>query len=420
MAKAKEWKPRRVRSEDERGSGSSQYITLDEGQKFLGYALFEGDPAEDEPGYYEYLEHWDTGARRSIPCAGDDCPFCEDGDKPKDRAKTLWLVTKNEKGDVLDPPELRIFNFNSILIKQITEMRGEGDKIFGRLFRVTRTDDRGNYVLMPKDDMKSKDAPDFDAMVTSQLRKAMEGIAVARAMDDDDDDDDEDEKPKGKSKKTADKSKPKAKKAEASDEWPDDGLDEVTVTVAKVEKAGQWIEVASDDYDGKVKVWTTDDIEFDLTDLSKDDEVTVSAEGPDDDGDYILNTEPEVVESAEPEDEDEDETAKDEDDAELPDGIEDEQFEVVSVDADESTIELTNDEFSFTLYFLDTMEVDFDDYETGTKVKVSAEKDSQGDLVATEVPDIVKDKKKSAGKSGAKKGSGGKSKSKAKGGKGKK
>jgi len=425
MPKTKKWTPRRVRNEEERGTGTSGFITLDEGEKFLGYALFEADPAEDDPAYYEYLDHWNTAARRSVPCAGDDCVFCEDGDKPRDIALTVWLVVKDEKGNTLDPPELRIFRANSIVIKQLTEMRSEDETIKGTQFRVTRMDDRGNYMLQPKtkslkksevkEALKDKDAPDLEQMVTGQLRRAMEGIAVARAMDDDDDDDDNEQTQAGKkAKKTADKSK----NGTGDEDWPEDGLDEEEVTVAKVDKEGNWIEATSDEYDGKVKVWTTDSIEFDLTDLSKGDTVTVSADGPDDDGEYILNAEPET-EGAEPDDDDDD-AAKDDGEAEggdLPDAIEDEEFTVTAIDTSESTIDVENDELEleFTLYFLDkgpASKVDFDDYEEGAKIKVSAEKDSQGDMVATEIPEVVTEKKSK--KSGAKTSGG-----KKKGGKGK-
>lgn len=423
MAKTKQkWTPRRVRSEEERGAGSSDFITLSEGEKFLGYALFDADPAKDDPGYYEYLNHWVQGMKggRSVPCAGEDCPICEDGEKPRDVALTLWLVTKDENGNLLDPPELRIFRANSIVIKQLTEKRSEDEPIKGVLMRVSRLDDRGNYVLESKtkklgkgevkEALKDDKAPDFDQMVTSQLRKAMEAIGVASAMDDDDDDDEP-----AKSKKSSGK-KSKAKKEEPdTNEWPDDGLDEETVTVAKVEKKGQWIEVESDDYEGTMKVWTTDDIDFDLTDLSKGDEVTVSATGPDDDGDYILSAEPETANGDEPEDEDED--AKPDEDDELPDAIEDVEFEVVSIDTAESTMEVKNEEYEFTLYFLDkgpASKVDFDDYEEGAKITVSAEKDSVGDMVATVVPEVVEEEKPK--KSGSKGGKG--AKSSGKGGKG--
>lgn len=438
MAKTQQWTPRRVRNEEDRKSGSSEFITLDEGEKFLGYALFAGDPAKDEPGYYEFLQHWVGGNKsgRSIPCAGDDCPFCEDGDKPRDVAFTLWNVIKDANGNELGKDgegELRIFRANSLVIKQLTEMRSEDDPIMGIQFRVSRVDDRGNYMLQPKakklsktevkELLKSDDAPDFDQMVTSMLRRGMEGVSTSRAMDDDDDDDDD--KP-AKNKKKSKKSKEKD-----TEEWPD-ALDGETVTVVKVEKKGNWIEVSHDDYEGTKKVWTTQEIEFDLSDLSEDDEVTVTTGDQDGDGDFILSEEPEA-EEAEKEEEEDDDAKKDDDDdpeaEELPDGIEDETFTVVSVDTKNQTMDVKCDdpELEFTLYFLDkgpASKVDFDDYEEGTVITLSAEKDSVGDMVATAVPEIVEADKKAKKKSG-----GGKKKSekketakkggKTKGGKGK-
>lgn len=402
------FKPRRVRDEDDRQTGSSGYIQLDEGERFLGIALFEGNPAEDEPGYYEYYEHWNNAAKRSVPCAGDDCPFCEDGEKPKVRAKSLWFVLKDNKGNEVN--ELRTFNLNSFLIKQFTELRHEDEKILGRTFRIARLDDRGNYSVMPKTDVAKKadvkaylkDAPNYDQDVTNQLIKAMEGVAVARAMDDDDDD--EDEAPKGakggKGAKSNGKKPPKDEEPDDEDEeveWPEEAED-ITVTVAKVGTKADpnTLEVTGEGYDGKTVVWGTGDI--DVTELDKGDDIVIDYE-TDGDGDKVLSS----MAAAEAEDEPEDEDAK----TDLPDAIEDVILEVVSVNAEESTIEVKNDELEFTLYFLDTMDVDFDDYKEGIKIDVDAEKDTAGDLVATKVPVIQK-------KAGGKKSEGGKG---AKGGK---
>lgn len=416
MAKTQpKYKPRRIRDEADRATGAAGYIQLAEGERFLGIALFEGNPAEDEAGYYEYLEHWvQNGAKGgSVPCAGDDCPYCEDGDKPKTRAKSLWLVLKDEKGNELTNDEdlnggkgqLRTFNLNSFLIKQFTEMRGEGDKILGRTFRVSRLDDRGNYGLMPKSDtitkkevkefLKSKSAPDYDTLITNQLNKAMEGVSVRQVMDDDDDDDDDEEttaKPK-KGDKGAKGAKGKKKAEEPDDddddekEWPEEGEDEEVVVKKVGTKADpNTIEVESEDYEGKTVLWGTGDI--DVTELSKGDTITVTYE-TDGDGDKVLS----AMEEAEAAKEDDDEGGGDND---LPDSIEDVILEVVSVNAEESIIEVKNDELEFTLYFLDTMDVDFDDYEEGAKIKVDAEKDTAGDLVATVVPEIQKAKGKKA------------------------
>lgn len=414
--KDKGFKPRRIRDEDDRSTGSSGYIQLDEGERFLGIALFEGNPAEDEPGYYEYLEHWNNAAKRSVPCAGDDCPFCEDGDKPKVRAKSLWFVLKDNKGNEVN--ELRTFNLNSFLIKQFTELRHEDEKILGRTFRIARLDDRGNYSVMPKTEVAKKaavkemlaGAPDYDKDVTAQLVKAMEGVAVARAMDDDDDDDDEEEKKGKKDKGKKDSGKKKAAKDDDDDdddddekEWPETAED-ITVTVAKVGTKADpnTLEVTSEEFEGKTVVWGTGDI--DVTDLSKGDEITIDYE-TDGDDDKVLSA---MAEAEAASDDDDDDAAK------LPDAIEDVILEVVSVNAEESTIEVKNDELEFTLYFLDTMEIDFDDYEEGAKIGVDAEKDTSGDLVATKVPILQKKKKAAGGKKAAagKKGAKGGKKSK--------
>ena len=402
MAK-KEYKVRRVRDEEDRRTGSADYLTMEEGEKFLGYALFEGDPKEDEPGYFEFIEHWNQAARRSIPCAGDDCIYCEDGDRPRNRAKSLWFVVKDNKGSEVN--KVMTFNLNSKLIKLVTELRGEGDKIKGQLFRVSLLDDRGSYSLVPKagkalpaKEIKEhlKDAPDWEAILTAALKKAMEGVAVARAMDDDDDDPDDEETPAAKkSGKGKGKEKDTEPEPDEDQEWPDDGLDEVEVTVAKVEKEGNWIEVTADGYEDSIKVWTTEGIEFDLSSLDKGDEVTISTGEKDSDGEYVLSAEPETGGGDDP-------AADDPDESELPDAIEGDVFEIVSMDASESIMDVKNDELEFTLYFIDTVPVDFDDYEEGDKIVVTAEKDTSGDLVATEVP--TKKKTGKGGKGGKKKG----------------
>lgn len=390
------FKVRRVRSEDERSSGSGDYITLGEGEKFLGVALFEGDPKVDEPGYFEYLDHWIDG--KGIPCAGDNCIYCEDGDRPRSRAKSLWYVLKDEKGR--DVNAVRIFNLSSTLIKAVTELRGEGDKIKGMTFRVAHPDQR-TYNLIPKTDraMPVKDikenlkgAADLEALVTAQLKKAMEGVAVSRAMEDDDDDETPAKEKRKAKEKAAPKGKAGAKKKTA--EWPS-SLDEEEVIVVEVDDDGNFIEVRSENYDGTMKVYTDSDIDFDLTDLGEGQIVTVTTGDQDDDGDYVLSAEPEAGEATEEEDGDEAEETE-EGDNDLPDSIEGEQFTVVSVNESESTIDVKNDDYEFTLYFLDTMDIDFEDYPEGANITVSAEKDRSGDLVATEVPKV----KKAAAKKG--------------------
>lgn len=422
MAK-KGWQVARIRDEEDyKTGGNSDFLSLDEGENFKGYFLGEADEKIDDPAFFPYKVHWIN--KGSVPCAGEECPYCEDGDRPRAKALTLWLVTRNPKGDKNDEGELMIWDMPVTVIRQLRELRGEDEQVKGREFRASRPEEK-QYVLMPttktitKTQIKAalKDGPDFEEMLTNKLRKALEGVALAKVMDDDDDE------PKSKKKSSPAKASKNGKARDDDDdddepttaEWPDDGLDEVTVTVAKVDKDGNWIEVESDEYEGKIKVWTTDSIDFDLSDLSKGDEVVVTTGEKDDDDEYVLTDDP-VVE--EPNDDDND--GSDGGENNLPESIEDVEFEITEIDTDNQTIEVKSDEYEFTLFFLDkgpASKVDFDDYEVGNKVTFSAEKDSVGDMVATSIPEIVEEKKSKAAKSSKSKG--GKSKSPSKGGKSK-
>lgn len=390
----KTWTPKRVRSEEERGGGRSEYIRLDEGERFTGVALFEGDPAKNETGYYEYMEHFDVNARRSVPCSGDECPLCEDGDRPKVRALTLWAVTKDEKGHDLDEPKLRIFQANWNVIKILTDMRSDDDPIKGQSFKISRLDDRGNYMLTlrPKGKMsatevkellKSDEAPDFDAMVTNRLQRAMEGYSVRKALDDDEDEDELTEKPEKTKKKSKDKD------SEAA-EWPEEA-DDVVVTVDEVDD--NTITVSSDDYEDTALIYGTDEVDF--TDLEAEATITVSWI-TDGDGDKVA-TEFEA-EEGEPEPEAQ---------ADLPKTIEDEVFEVTGeVDEENGAIPVKSDdlELEFMLYVLEGVDVDLDDFKVGTKIKITAEKDVQGDMVISDSDNIeVVKAKKSDKKTGGKK-----------------
>lgn len=405
--------PRRVKDEEERGAYSSEYIQLDKGEKFIGYSLFTGDPKESEPGYYEYWEHYDPGLGKrgqSVPCmASDDteCPYCEDGEKPRNRAKSAWLVV--QIGDKkLKTPEFRTFTMGPQLIRQMSELRTEGDKIKGRLFRVSRPEEK-EYVLAPKTEMLKvaevkealKAVPDFEKNLTNTLKRAMERVLMARALEDEEGTDspararrdEEDEEPtpakgKGKTREEPDEEPTTA-------EWPDK-LEDEEVVVSEVEDSGNYFTATSEDYEGTKDIYTTKGIEFDLTDLHEGQIVTVSA-SLDGDGDYILDAEPTAADPAEA-DKDVPEAG-----GELPDKIEGEVFAVTRIDTGSQTMDVENDELglSFTLYFLDKgpgSDTDLDDYAVGEKITVAAEKDTEGDMVATTVPEKVaaKGRKKTA------------------------
>ena len=185
---------RRVESVDDRNR--SQFLSLSRtGDDFKGYALFVPDPElDDNPGYFEYFDHWDTKGNSYVPCAGDACPFCRANERPSTRAKTLWLVED----------EVKIFTLNWSMINEFADMLSEEEPIQGVLFRIKRLDDRGKYRITPKNDTLTKkalkalldgdDLPDLEDITTAQLRRSLEDADVSAAMEADDDaDEDEDE-----------------------------------------------------------------------------------------------------------------------------------------------------------------------------------------------------------------------------------
>lgn len=384
---------RRVRSADDRNR--SQFLTLPRiGDDFRGYALFTPDPElEDNPGYFEYFDHWDTKETAYVPCSGDSCPYCRVGLRPSTRAKTLWL-----KDD-----EIKIFTLNWSMISEFADMLSEDEPVYGQEFLVKRLDDRGKYRIAPKNGkMTKKDLnalvsgdslPDLEDLVTTQLRRALEDADVASAMeaDDDDDDDDQDEAPKAR--------RGKAKKKEPENEI----IEDETVTITSVSKKNETIKVEGDNLpEDELLIYTGEDTE----EFKRNMEIVISAE-LDDDGDWVLGAWSAVDEEQEGEEEsEEEEEAEGENgDGELPENIEDEEFEIVSVDADEETIDVKNDDLEFTLYFLDegdAADVDFDEYEDGDTVVISAVQDKEGDMVATTIPEKPKAKRTSAKRSTSK------------------
>lgn len=389
---------RRVRSEDDRATGSGDWMTLQEGQKFLGVALFDGDPTKDEPGYFEYMDHWHNESHKSIPCAGDDCPLCEAGERLRNRAKTYWYMISGPPNNT-ELGKVMSFTMNGNLIRLFTEIRGEGDKIKGMPFRVTLLDDRGKYSLLPRTEGKLTavqvkeflaTAPKYEDQLNGQLNKAMEGLAVARAMSEDDEDEEETAEAVP-AKKAAAKAKPAAKKAVDRDPWPDEA-DDVDVVVVGVE--GSTFTATSDGYEDEALIYGTDEV--DVTDLTEGEIITISWV-TDDDGDKVV-TELAASEVTEP---DKDAPDAEEDENELPATIEGESFEVTEVGTnEEGTLQIKSDELGldFTLYFLEGSDIDCEDYSVGDKVTVNAERDAMGDMVATEAPAKATARKKAAAK----------------------
>ena len=98
---------RRVVSKEDR-KRPSVFMRLKTDEMFRAIALFEPDPeVEDNPGYFEYYDHWDEQGRQYVPCAGDKCPFCAANDNPSTRALTVWHFPDNDAND-----QIKVFTMN--------------------------------------------------------------------------------------------------------------------------------------------------------------------------------------------------------------------------------------------------------------------------------------------------------------------
>ena len=512
------WEPRRVTSDEDRTRFATDYISLDPGEAFTGHALFVGDPSKAEPGYYEYFEHWDTGGpgRKggSVPCAGDDCLFCNDGDRPRGVAKALFFVLRDNAGTEVNA--VRTLDMRPRLIKQFTGFRKEGEPIKGRVFTVKKEDGDGNWTLIPKSVPKAlpatevkehlKNAPNFANALGGKIKAYMQAQGVDAALADDTPDDGSAPPTGAKGGKGGKGAAPAAAKggkggkaAAAKAEWPGEAEDAtVTITETSVDGVNK-MEVVSEEYDGATILWGTGQID---TETFAEGEIVTASWAVDGDGDFVLSAldgtaepeaEPEPEASDDPnafdpsesdeadgvivkvgeaigdlnyinvestdgnefavygtadvnllafsegdfialtaaKDGDGDWVASAADEAEAPDGggaavepgdLPDSIEDVVVVVTDgpdlvQQTIDVENDELglSFKLWFLSDgpaggKNVDINNYPVGTKIKVTAEKDRMGDLVATVVPEIIGGAKggKGAAPKGAKGGKGSK------------
>jgi len=200
---------RGVKSSDDRNAGRGGYITLKKtGESFVGYALFIPLPPDDlkkkenagiaealakagaseNPGYYEYWEHY-TPATGYVPCTGEGCFLCEEGDNPNTRAKALWLVVSDEDDDPSEG-ELKTFNLNYSTIMEFVDYVKEGETVFGKMFRIKRQDDRGRYTIRPKSaslkptaiKASLKNSPDYEQQLVSTLNRVLEEQEVSSAL----------------------------------------------------------------------------------------------------------------------------------------------------------------------------------------------------------------------------------------------
>jgi hypothetical protein len=398
--------PRRVTSAEDRNAGRGGFITLKKTNDFFeGYALFIPDPeVGDNPGWYEYFEHY-TPATGYCPCAGgDDCPLCEEGDNASTRAKTLWLIDG----------EVKVFTINYYVLQEFVDMKYEDENVLGQKFKIKRLEGNGKYSIRNKNEkltkaelkaaLKDVDDDMLEKMATKQMRRVMQEMDASDAMEEDDDKkkDDDDEEPKGGKSSKSKKGKPADEEPEPdADEFdPEeaDDADELTVTVVKAKKKDNILTVMVGDEGTEFDIYGTDEV--DLTENKKGDEIVVSFE-KDDDGDFVVS---EVGEAeAEPEA------------GYAEDSYDEELVTITSVNSEEDTLTVeTEDGTEFDLFFLDDgeddngrdwKELDMDDYKEGQQVKITAAKDDDGDMLASVFPEPVEEKKGKGGKkSGGKKG----------------
>ena len=181
--KGKEFQIRRVKSKEDRRR-PSVFMRLKEGEYFRAVAMFEPDPeADNNPGYYEYYDHYDKQANQYVPCAGDKCPFCAANDNPSTRALTVWYYPD---ADVKD--QIKVFTMNYSTIADITDESEEEEGILGRTVRIKRMNDKGEYKVkiisgkpLTQKELKKVKAlmdekfPDgLEALVERQLKAQME------------------------------------------------------------------------------------------------------------------------------------------------------------------------------------------------------------------------------------------------------
>lgn len=351
-----EFSIRRVGSKEDR-KRPSVFMRLKTDEAFKGIALFDPDPElEDNPGYYEYYDHYDKQGNSYVPCAGDKCPFCAANDNPSTRALTVWYFP--DAGDVKD--QIKVFTMNYSTINDISDEAEEEGGLVGKKIRVKRLSDKGDYKVrilsdkpLTKAEMKKamklleeKFQDGLEGLVLRQLKQQMERLRALDALDDDEDDDEEETTSKSRKGKPAD----------------------------------------------------DDDDEEEEDDESEDDE----EEESDDDEE---EEEDEDEESDDDDEEEEEEESDDEDEeSEEISGVE---YEVVKIQEKDEIFDLKNDDGKVKMWLGEGVDVDYDVVTKGTTVTVDAVQDGEGDWIITKMkydkPKKSKTKTKTKDKGGKKK-----------------
>lgn len=406
MARNKAPQVRRVTKNEER-KRPGIFQRLKEDEKFVGFAMFEPDAEiEDNPGFFEYFTHWDTGSNSSIPCLGEDCPLCEGGDTPSTRALTLWYVPENAKAE-----QFKVFEANSGTVDEFVDEAEDHDGLLGKKYRIRRrgSGTKTRYRLSNLNEKLSKTEIknvlkaleiDLEAIINKKARAGYELLKARDALEEDDDlydvedeEDDEDEKPKArKGRKVKDKDEEPEDEEDDEDEEKDEEeeddetpepIEDETFEILSVSKKNNTIKVEHEDEEIVLDFSDYDDSVEEL-ELKKGGEVTLSAEF--NDGTWEVSA---VTGEAEDEEE-----AEEEDDDDETSEIEDALVTVVSVDDDSEIFKVKHEDLGMLeLYVPQGVDPDYDDYSKGTQMLVSAVKDADGDWVLSDDPEIQEAKK---------------------------
>ena len=333
---------RSVRTKEDR-KRPSVFMRLKTDEAFKGVALFEPDPElEDNPGYYEYYDHWDQQGQQYVPCAGDQCPFCAVNDNPSTRALTVWYMP--DAGDKKD--QIKVFTMNYSTINEISDEAEEEDGILGKSVRIKRLSDKGDYrvrVLSGKPlsaterkkvmALLEEQLPDgLEGLVQKQLVTQLERLKAIDALEDDDDDDDDDEIP----------------------------------TRSRRGKA-----VEEDDED---------------EDEDEDDEEEDEDEDEEDEEDEDEEEEDDEDEEEEDDEEDDDEEEEEEEEDEEPTAISGEEYEIIKVQERDEIFDLKDsDGKKVKMWLGEGNDVDYSAVKKGVKVKIDAEQDEEGDWIITNI-----------------------------------
>jgi hypothetical protein len=314
---------RRVQTKEERGR-SGAFLRLKTDEKFLAHALFEPDPElENNPGYFEYYSHWDQQGNTYVPCSGENCMFCRAGQAPSTRALTVWYFPKEDAAE-----KVKIFTFNWTLIQEASDIQEEEGALIGKEFRVKRLDDRGEYRMRPtatKPLTKTEIKPllkEVPDLEEIVSRQLANQLERMKAQNALNQVEDEDDEDEDEEEET-----PKARRGRPA----------------------------------KSKVAEPEDTDEDEDEDEEDEE----------------DEEEEVDE-----DEDEDEEPEDEEE----EAISGDEVTVISANEDEQTIKVNHAEVGkFDLWLGEDVEIDFDTISKGAKLVIDAEKDEEGDWVATSI-----------------------------------